>query len=125
MGGHSAPAIGEDDNRVCRENDVPFVNFVDPQGCMTAEARWPGVFVKKADPLVLAVIEKMVKQRKDSIAQFDAAAREDLAQVEREEMAVIETYLPEKLGEAQILGLSLIHTPSPRDLSTSRMPSSA
>ena len=55
------------------------------------------------DTAVLAVLEKMVKQRKDSIAQFEAAARDDLARVEREDMAVIETYLPEKLGEAQIL----------------------
>ncbi len=55
------------------------------------------------DAAVLAVLEKMVKQRKDSIAQFEAAARDDLARVEREEMADIETYLPEQLGEAQIL----------------------
>ena len=55
---HIAPAFGEDDNRVCRENDVPFVNFVDPQGCMTAETKWPGVFVKKADPLVLADLQE-------------------------------------------------------------------
>ena len=55
------------------------------------------------DAAVLAVLEKMVKQRKDSITQFEAAAREDLAQVERDEMAVIETYLPEKMDEASIL----------------------
>ena len=55
---HIAPAFGEDDNRVCRENDVPFVNFVDPQGCMTAETKWSGVFVKKADPLVLADLQE-------------------------------------------------------------------
>lgn len=55
---HIAPAFGEDDNRVCRENDVPFVNFVDPQGCMTAETKWPGVFVKKVDPLVLADLQE-------------------------------------------------------------------
>ena len=50
---HIAPAFGEDDNRVCRENGVGFVNLVDAQGCMTQETKWPGVFVKKADPLVL------------------------------------------------------------------------
>ncbi|MBP3657510.1 MAG: isoleucine--tRNA ligase, partial [Clostridia bacterium] len=50
---HIAPAFGEDDNRVCRENDVPFVNFVDAQGRMTEETKWPGVFVKDADPMVL------------------------------------------------------------------------
>jgi uncharacterized protein YqeY len=52
---------------------------------------------------VLAVLEKMVKQRKDSITQYDAANRADLADVERAELKVIETYLPEKLGEAEIL----------------------
>ncbi len=59
--------------------------------------------VELDDAAVLAVLEKMVKQRKDSISQYEAAAREDLAQVERDEMAVIETYLPEKMGEAEIL----------------------
>ncbi len=50
---HIAPAFGDDDNRVCQANDVPFVNFVDTQGCMTEDTKWPGVFVKKADPMVL------------------------------------------------------------------------
>lgn len=54
------------------------------------------------DAAVLAVLEKMVKQRKDSVAQYEAAGRDDLAQVERDEIAVIETYLPEKLGEAEV-----------------------
>ena len=54
------------------------------------------------DAQVLAVLEKMVKQRKDSISQYEAAAREDLAEVERAEMAVIETYLPAKLSEAEL-----------------------
>ncbi|WP_374247856.1 GatB/YqeY domain-containing protein [Thermomonas sp.] len=59
--------------------------------------------VEMTDALVLAVLEKMVKQRKDSITQFEAAAREDLAAVERYEMGVIETYLPARLDEAAIL----------------------
>ena len=50
---HIAPAFGEDDNRVCQLNDVPFVNFVDAQGQMTADTKWPGVFVKDADKLIL------------------------------------------------------------------------
>ncbi len=54
------------------------------------------------DSQVLAVLEKMVKQRKDSISQYEAAAREDLAEVERAEMAVIETYLPAKLDDAEL-----------------------
>ena len=59
--------------------------------------------IEMTDPLVLAVLEKMVKQRKDSISQYEAAAREDLAAIERYELGVIEAYLPAKLDEAAIL----------------------
>ena len=55
---HIAPAFGEDDNRVCRENGLPFVNLVDTQGCMVKGTKWPGVFVKDADPLVLADLKE-------------------------------------------------------------------
>ena len=55
------------------------------------------------DAAVLTVLEKMVKQRKDSVSQYEAANREDLAAIERAEIAVIETYLPAKLGEGEIL----------------------
>ena len=61
--------------------------------------------IEMTDALVLAVLEKMVKQRKDSISQYEAAAREDLAAVERYELGVIETYLPAKLGEAEVLAV--------------------
>ncbi len=54
------------------------------------------------DAGVLAVLEKAVKQRKDSISQYDAAGRDDLAAIERAEMVVIERYLPAKLGEAEV-----------------------
>ena len=59
--------------------------------------------IEMTDPLVLAVLEKMVKQRKDSITQYEAAAREDLAAVERYELGIIDAYLPAKLDEAAIL----------------------
>ena len=55
------------------------------------------------DAAVLAVLEKMVKQRKDSVSQYEGAGREDLAAIERAEIVVIERYLPAKLGEAEIL----------------------
>ncbi|ALJ26537.1 GatB/YqeY domain-containing protein [Stenotrophomonas acidaminiphila] len=55
------------------------------------------------DAAVIAVLDKMVKQRKDSVTQYEAANREDLAKVERDEIVVIERYLPAKLGEAEIL----------------------
>ena len=50
---HMAPAFGEDDNRVCQKYDVAFVNFVNNKGELTEDTDWPGVFVKKADPLIL------------------------------------------------------------------------
>ena len=54
------------------------------------------------DVQTLAVLEKMVKQRKDSISQFEAASRQDLADIEKAEMKVIEVYLPAKLGDEEI-----------------------
>jgi uncharacterized protein YqeY len=55
------------------------------------------------DTAVIAVLDKMVKQRKDSVSQFEAANREDLAAIERAEIVVIEAYLPAKMGEAEIV----------------------
>ena len=54
------------------------------------------------DTDVLAIIDKMVKQRKDSIAQFDAGNRKDLADAERAEIVVLQNYLPQQLGDAEI-----------------------
>lgn len=54
------------------------------------------------DAQVLAVLEKMLKQRKDSVAQYEAANREDLAQVEREEMLVIQDYLPQPMSAEEL-----------------------
>ena len=55
---HIAPAFGEDDSRVGKKYDLPFVQFVDGKGNMTAETPYAGVFVKKADPLVLVDLDK-------------------------------------------------------------------
>lgn len=55
---HIAPAFGEDDSRVGRDYDLPFVQFVDGQGNMTKETPYAGVFVKKADPMVLVDLDK-------------------------------------------------------------------
>jgi len=54
------------------------------------------------DAQVLAAMEKMLKQRRDSVSQYEAAGREDLAAVERYEMGVIQAYLPAPLGEAAL-----------------------
>jgi len=57
------------------------------------------------DAQVLAVLDKMVKQRRDSIDQYSAAGREDLADVERFEISVIQGYLPAALSDAEIARL--------------------
>lgn len=54
------------------------------------------------DTQVVAVLDKMVKQRRDSVDQFEKASREDLAAIERAEIGVIERYLPAKMDEASI-----------------------
>jgi uncharacterized protein YqeY len=54
------------------------------------------------DAGVVAVVEKMIKQRKDSIAQYEKAQRQDLADKEKYEISVIEGYLPKQLSEAEV-----------------------
>jgi len=57
------------------------------------------------DPEVLAVLEKMLKQRRDSISQYEQAGRTDLAEQEAFEVAVIQGYMPAALGDAEIAAL--------------------
>ena len=54
------------------------------------------------DTQVLAVIQKMVKQRKDSISQFSDAGRSDLVEVEEAELSIINNYMPKQLSDAEI-----------------------
>ncbi len=54
---HIAPAFGEDDARVGRENDLPFLQLVNTRGEMSAETPWAGTFIKKADPIILRELE--------------------------------------------------------------------
>lgn len=58
--------------------------------------------VELDDTAVAAVIEKLVKQRKDSVTQYEAAGRQDLADVEKAEIAVLSAYLPEKMSHDEI-----------------------
>ena len=55
---HIAPAFGEDDSRIGRNYDLPFVQLVDAQGNLTKETKWEGVFVKDADKLVLRDLDE-------------------------------------------------------------------
>ena len=66
---HIAPAFGEDDSRVGRDYDLPFLQFVDAKGDLTAETPYGGINVKKADPMVIADLDKEGKL-------FDAPAFE-------------------------------------------------
>lgn len=58
--------------------------------------------VELADADVLGIIEKMVKQRRESIAQYEKGARQDLADQEKFEIGVLQAYLPQQMGEAEV-----------------------
>jgi hypothetical protein len=58
--------------------------------------------VELTDADVVGVLEKMVKQRRESIAQFEKAARTDLAEAEKFELGVLTGYLPQQIGEAEL-----------------------
>ena len=58
--------------------------------------------VELTDAMVVAIIEKMIKQRKDSITQFEAGGRQDLADKEKKELTVLSAYMPASLSEAEI-----------------------
>ena len=61
--------------------------------------------IEITDDIALAVLEKMLKQRKDSISQFEAAGRDDLARIEKAESAIIQTYLPQPLSAEEVQAL--------------------
>lgn len=59
--------------------------------------------IELSDADIVTIIEKMNKQRRDSISQYEAAARQDLADVEKFEMSVLANYMPQQLAEAEII----------------------
>ena len=61
--------------------------------------------IEITDAVVLSVLEKMVKQRRDSISQYEAAQRQDLADAEKYEVGVLSTYLPQPLSDAEVVAL--------------------
>ena len=58
--------------------------------------------IELTDTHILAIIEKMIKQRKDSISQFEAGGRQDLADIEKAEVAVLSHYMPAALSDADV-----------------------
>ena len=58
--------------------------------------------IEMTDTLVLAIVEKMLKQRKDSISQFEAGGRQDLADIEKAELTILAGYMPAALSDAEV-----------------------
>lgn len=58
--------------------------------------------IEMTDTLVLGIVEKMIKQRKDSITQFEAGGRQDLADIEKAELAILTAYMPAALSQAEV-----------------------
>ena len=58
--------------------------------------------IELTDADILSIIDKMMKQRRDSFSQFEAAGRQDLAEIEKFEMSVLLSYMPQQLSEAEI-----------------------
>jgi uncharacterized protein YqeY len=58
--------------------------------------------IELTDADIVAIIEKMLKQRRDSISQYEAANRQDLADVEKFEVTVLQSYMPQQFSEAEI-----------------------
>ncbi|MBI5919707.1 MAG: GatB/YqeY domain-containing protein [Nitrosomonadales bacterium] len=70
---------------------------------------------------VVAVIEKMLKQRRDSISQYQAAARQDLVDVEQAEVVVLQAYMPQQLGDDEIAtavaeSIAVVGAAGPQDM---------
>ena len=60
--------------------------------------------IELSDADILAIIEKMLKQRRDSVTQYEAGGRQDLADVEKFEIGVLSGYMPQQLSEAEVGG---------------------
>ena len=77
--------------------------------------------VELTDAMVMAIIEKMIKQRKDSISQFEAGGRQDLADIEKAELLVLAKYMPAGLSEVEMqaavtAALSEVGATGPQDM---------
>lgn len=96
--------INEDVKTAMKAKDKPRLNVL---RLITAALKQKEVDerIELDDAQVLAVLEKMVKQRKDSIEQYQKAGRDELAEQEAFEIGIIQEYLPEQLSEAEIEAL--------------------
>lgn len=93
--------ITEDMKTAMRAKDAPRLLTI--RGLLAAcKQREVDERIVLDDAAVIAIVDKLVKQRKDSIAQFTAGGRADLVDKEAAELAVLETYLPKRLGADEI-----------------------
>jgi uncharacterized protein len=93
--------ITEDMKTAMRAKDAPRLLTI--RGLLAAlKQREVDERIVLDDAAVIAIVDKLVKQRKDSIAQFTAGGRQDLVDKEAAELSVLEGYLPQRLGAAEI-----------------------
>lgn len=77
--------------------------------------------IELTDTMVLAIIEKMIKQRKDSITQFEAGGRQDLADIEKAELVVLSAYMPAALSDEEVAAevaaaVAVVNPAGPQDM---------
>lgn len=93
--------ITDDMKTAMRAKDAPRLLTI--RGLLAAiKQREVDERIELDDTAVVAIVDKLVKQRKDSIQQFTAGGRQDLIDKEAAELAVLETYLPQRLGAAEV-----------------------
>lgn len=96
--------VTEDMKQAMRDRDAPRLSAI--RLLLAAiKQREVDERIELDDAQVIAVIEKMLKQRRDSISQYEAAARQDLADAEKFEVTVLQRYMPQPMTEAEIEAL--------------------
>ena len=93
--------ITEDMKNAMRAKDAPRLSAIRLLLAATKQ-REVDERIELSDADVLAIIEKMLKQRRDSVTQYEAGSRQDLADVEKFEIEILSAYMPQQLAEAEI-----------------------
>ena len=93
--------ITEDMKNAMRAKDAPRLSAIRLLLAATKQ-REVDERIELSDADVLAIIEKMLKQRRDSVTQYEAGGRQDLADVEKFEIEILSAYMPQQLAEAEI-----------------------
>lgn len=97
------PKITEDMKAAMRARDAPRLSAI--RLLLAAmKQREVDERIELSDADILAIIEKMLKQRRDSVTQYEAGGRQDLADVEKFEIEVLSDYMPQQLSDAEIAG---------------------